>query len=129
MRMEPPPSLAWAKGTRPAATAAADPPLDPPGERLRSQGLWVAPQASGSVVGTLPSSGLLVRPAITSPASRKRLTSVVSAAAIAPAFFSARLPLVIGCPAYPANRSLIRNGTPRNGPSGNVVRAMSEEHT
>ncbi len=73
MRIEPPPSLACANGTMPLATAAAAPPLDPPGERVVSHGLWVAPQAIGSVVGTLPSSGLLVRPAITSPASRKRL--------------------------------------------------------
>ena len=32
MRMEPPPSLACATGTRPAATAAADPPDEPPVE-------------------------------------------------------------------------------------------------
>ena len=95
MRMEPPPSLACANGTMPLATAAAEPPLDPPGERLMSQGLWVAPQASGSVVGTLPSSGLLVRPAITKPASRKRLTNVVSASEIAFSFLSARLPLLM----------------------------------
>ena len=43
MRMEPPPSLAWAIGTSPAATAEADPPLDPPGEWERSQGLAVGP--------------------------------------------------------------------------------------
>ncbi len=96
MRIEPPPSLACANGTMPLATAAAEPPLDPPGERVRSHGLCVAPQASGSVVGTLPSSGLFVRPAVTRPTSRKRLTSVVSASEIAPSFFSARLPLVIG---------------------------------
>src|ERR1700720_144509 len=114
IRIEPPPSLACANGTMPLATAAAAPPLDPPGERLVSHGLWVAPQASGSVVGTLPSSGLLVRPAITRPALRYRLTSVGSASETPDAFFSARLPLVMGWPAYPANRSLIRNGTPRN---------------
>ena len=73
-----------------------------------SHGLWVAPQAIGSVVGTLPSSGLLVRPAITRPAPRKRLTSVVSASETTDAFFSARLPLVMGWPAYPANRSLMQ---------------------
>ncbi len=94
--MEPPPSLACANGTMPLATAAAAPPLEPPGERLVSHGLWVAPQASGSVVGRLPNSGLLVRPAITRPASRKRLTKVVSAGEITPSFLSARLPLVIG---------------------------------
>jgi len=33
IRIEPPPSLAWAIGTNPAATAAALPPLEPPGER------------------------------------------------------------------------------------------------
>ena len=33
MRIEPPPSLACANGTMPLATAAAEPPLDPPGER------------------------------------------------------------------------------------------------
>lgn len=32
IRSEPPPSLPWASGTRPAATAAADPLLDPPVE-------------------------------------------------------------------------------------------------
>src|SRR6185312_12009859 len=47
-----PPSLAWAKGTIPDATAAAAPPLDPPGVRVVSHGLWVAPHATGSVVGT-----------------------------------------------------------------------------
>ena len=39
MRIEPPVSLPMAIGTMPAATAAADPPLDPPGIRLRSHGL------------------------------------------------------------------------------------------
>jgi hypothetical protein len=34
--MDPPPSLACATGTRPAATAAAEPPLDPPVERPTS---------------------------------------------------------------------------------------------
>ena len=43
MRIDPPPSLAWAAGTSPAATAAADPPLEPPGDRDRSQGLRVGP--------------------------------------------------------------------------------------
>ena len=37
IRMEPPPSLAWATGTIPAATAAAEPPLEPPDERFVAQ--------------------------------------------------------------------------------------------
>src|SRR4051794_21945449 len=43
IRIEPPPSLAPANGTMPAATAAADPPLDPPEERVKSHGLRVGP--------------------------------------------------------------------------------------
>ncbi len=43
MRMEPPPSLAWAMGTIPAATAAADPPLDPPVVTPVFQGLRQGP--------------------------------------------------------------------------------------
>ncbi len=43
IRMEPPMSLPWARATIPEATAAAEPPLEPPGVRVVSQGLWVAP--------------------------------------------------------------------------------------
>ena len=39
IRIEPPPSLAWAIGTMPEATAAAEPPLEPPVVRSVSQGL------------------------------------------------------------------------------------------
>ena len=41
MRIEPPPSLPCASGTIPAATAAAEPPEEPPGVRSRSHGLRV----------------------------------------------------------------------------------------
>src|SRR2546421_4979359 len=58
-RMEPPMSLLWAPGTMPDATAAAEPPLEPPGLRVTSQGLCVAPYASGSVVRLDASSGVL----------------------------------------------------------------------
>ena len=43
MRIEPPPSLACASGTIPAATAAAAPPLEPPGVSAGSQGFLVGP--------------------------------------------------------------------------------------
>src|SRR5437667_2294850 len=72
MRIEPPPSLAWATGTMPEATAAADPPLDPPVERETSHGLRLGPYALGSVVGRIPSSGVFVLPIVTKPASLKR---------------------------------------------------------
>ena len=55
--MEPPPSLAWAMGTTPAATNAADPPDDPPTLRDRSHGLRVAPVNNDSVVDVSPNSG------------------------------------------------------------------------
>ena len=41
--MEPEVSEPMAKGTRPAATAAADPLEDPPDQRVRSQGLRPGP--------------------------------------------------------------------------------------
>ena len=43
MRSEPPPSLPWATGSMPPATAAAAPPEEPPGVRSVSHGLRVAP--------------------------------------------------------------------------------------
>ena len=43
VRIEPPPSLAVQNGTRPAETAADEPPLEPPGVRVGSQGLRVTP--------------------------------------------------------------------------------------
>ena len=70
MRIEPPPSLPCATGTMPAATAAAEPPLEPPGERVGSHGLCDGPYASGSVDGMVPSSGTLVLPITTRPAAR-----------------------------------------------------------
>src|SRR5438045_4033507 len=61
-----------AAGTMPDATAAAEPLLDPPGVRSRSQGLrvprgWVA---ANSVVTVLPR--------ITAPASRSAATAAAS---------------------------------------------------
>lgn len=49
IRIEPPPSLPCAKGSNPAATAAAAPPLDPPAERERSHGVRAGAKPSGSV--------------------------------------------------------------------------------
>jgi len=49
MRIDPPPSLACAIGAMPDATAAAAPPLDPPGVWSVFQGLRVTPSARLSV--------------------------------------------------------------------------------
>ena len=48
MRIEPPPSLAWAIGNMPPATAAAAPPLEPPGRAARVPG--VAGRAEAAVL-------------------------------------------------------------------------------
>ena len=74
MRTLPMPSLPWATGTIPAATAAADPPLDPPGVRARSQGLRVMP-CTESVAPKTQSSGTRVSPTTTPPAARMRATT------------------------------------------------------
>ncbi len=81
MRIDPPPSEPVARGTRPAATAAAEPPDDPPGERSSAHGLRVAPNTGFTVSGMKPSSGVLVLPTTTHPAARRRSTSAESAVA------------------------------------------------
>lgn len=72
MRIEPPPSLAWARGTSPAATAAAEPPDEPAAENDRSHGLWVTPSRSDSVLPRRPISDVVVLPIVTRPAASSR---------------------------------------------------------
>ena len=55
-RIDPPVSLPMASGTSPAATAAADPPEDPPGTRPRSHGFEVEPRVACWVVIPQPNS-------------------------------------------------------------------------
>ena len=52
----------------PLATAAAEPPLEPPLLCARFHGLCVGPYACGSVVGISPNSGVFVLPTMTKPA-------------------------------------------------------------
>ena len=63
--MEPPPSVAWATGTIPAATEAAAPPLEPPGVWSIFHGFRHTPKATDSVVAASPTSGVFVFPKIT----------------------------------------------------------------
>lgn len=81
MRTEPAPSEPSAAGTRPAATAAAEPPDEPPGVWPVCHGLRVAPKARPSVNGHWPSSQELVLPTITAPAALSRRTDSLSAVA------------------------------------------------
>ena len=55
--MEPPVSVPVAAGVRPPATAAAEPPDEPPGLRVASKGLPVAPNSGLSVTPPEPHHG------------------------------------------------------------------------
>ena len=115
MRIEPPPSFPCAIGTMPDATAAAEPPLEPPADRVRSCGLRVGPWNSGSVEPFLPSSGVLVMPSTITPASRARATARLSA--LATSSDHSRDPRDVGSPVTCAPSAFTRYGTPANGPS------------
>ena len=71
--------LAWLKLVRipNLATAAADPPEDPPGTRSRSSGLRVTPKALVWVELPMANSSMLVRPRNTTPCL-SRLSSAVA---------------------------------------------------
>jgi len=74
VRIDPPPSLAVAKGTMALETAALEPPLEPPGVRSRSQGLRVTPRSGLAVYAHAPNSGVAVFPIAMAPALRRRPT-------------------------------------------------------
>src|SRR5206468_4324169 len=77
-RIDPPVSDPKAAGTKPAAIAAALPPLDPPGTRDGSWGLRVGPNAEFSVEDPMANSSRLVLPTTTAPAPARRDTIVAS---------------------------------------------------
>ena len=80
IRVDPPPSEAVDTGTNPAATAAAEPPLDPPGVLPSPHGLVVTPKAKVRVKLSVPNSGAAVLPTGTPPAARRRATWIESLA-------------------------------------------------
>src|SRR5580693_8877987 len=77
-RIDPPVSLPSPIGTMPAATAAADPPEEPPGTRSRSWGLRVGPKAEFSVEDPIANSSRLALPTKTAPAARSFSITVAS---------------------------------------------------
>ena len=105
-------SVPIASGASNAATAAADPPPDPPGMRSRSHGLWVGPNAECSVDEPIANSSMLVLPRIGSPAALTRAATVASYGGIQPS--SSREPAVVGSPLV-ATMSLTAIGTPASG--------------
>src|SRR5687768_8244207 len=112
-RIEPPVSEPRASGTTRAATAAADPPLDPPGVRVTSQGFFDGPRAEFSVEEPIANSSRLVLPTITAPASSRRVTTVALYGGTKPARILDDA--VVGTPAVHM-LSLMAIGTPCSGP-------------
>jgi hypothetical protein len=69
-------SVPSAHGAWPAATAAALPPLEPPGTRAVSHGLRTGPKAEFSFDEPMANSSWLVLPSSGAPASSRRCTTV-----------------------------------------------------
>ena len=78
MRTEPPMSVPSAMLTQPEATAAPEPPEEPPGVRAGFQGLRVMPHSGLCVKPAKANSGVVVLPTTMAPASRKRCTMMAS---------------------------------------------------
>ena len=77
-RTEPPVSVPVVSGTSPAATAAAEPPDEPPGTRVLSQGFFTGPKYEFSLPEPMANSSQLSLPTQTAPASRTLRTTVAS---------------------------------------------------
>ena len=78
MRIEPPPSPPVAIGTRPPATAAAEPADDPPVVRVLSHGLRVTPCSFVTLTLSPPNSDAVVWPKRLAPPARNRSICVES---------------------------------------------------
>src|SRR3954454_2046250 len=113
--MEPPVSVPIASGASNDATAAAEPPPDPPGIRSRSQGLWVGPYAECSVDEPIANSSMLVLPRIGRPAARRRAATGAPSGAPPPSRTGE--PQVVGRPSV-ASTSLTATGTPSSADAG-----------
>src|SRR5213593_4395216 len=77
-RTDPPVSVPSAQMASPDATAAAEPPDEPPGTRSRSHGLCTGPKAECSFDEPIANSSQFVLPSRTDPASRSRAHGVQS---------------------------------------------------
>ena len=108
-RIEPPVSVPSASGARPAATAAAEPPLEPPGTMRASHGLCVGPKAECSVDEPIANSSMLVLPSGINPAARARVTTPASYSGRCPSRM--REPAVVSSPRT-QRMSLSAIGTP-----------------
>src|SRR3954468_19862884 len=112
-RIDPPVSEPRPRAAIPDATAAALPPLEPPGTRLGSCGLRVGPNAEFSVLDPIANSSRLVLPTTTAPAARRRSTTVASYGGRQPSRI--RDEQVVGTPRVHM-LSFSATGTPASGP-------------
>ena len=130
MRIDPPPSLAVTRGRTSPASAAAEPPLEPPGVRAGSQGDRVTPKRRFLVTAMCPNSGVFVLPTTMAPAPLRRSTWIESS--VATRSRKRRDPCEVTSPAA-SSRSLTPRGTPSRGrarpramrPSARRASAMS----
>ena len=76
--IDPPVSEPRAHGVRPADTAAADPPPEPPGTRVGSHGFLLGPKAEFSVDDPIANSSVFVLPSSCRPAALQRAATVES---------------------------------------------------
>ena len=101
-------------GVNPAASAAAEPPLEPPGDFSVFHGFRVAPYTLFEVNAVAPNSGLFVLPMMIAPASRSRDTTESSTSSVGPSAYSAD-PDVVTWP-YTRAMSFTKNGKPARAP-------------
>ena len=111
--IDPAESVPVAPGTSPAATAAADPPLEPPVVRLGSRGLRDSGPSRFLVSPSSPNAGVFVLPTITAPAARSRETTMQSSSGTLSR--KASEPYVVRRPRV-SWRSFTPIGTPSSGP-------------
>jgi hypothetical protein len=115
MRSDPPVSEPVHSGKKLAASAAAEPPDEPPAMRLAPKGLPVAPQTRLRLFPPAPISGTFVFARMIAPAARRRATIGISLSGMYP---RARiLPWVVNKPLVFC-KSFTPIGNPSSGPIG-----------
>ena len=124
--IEPPPSVDVAAAAKPAASAALDPPLEPPGDQLDPHGFRVEPNKRFEVYASKANSGAFVFPTTIAPAARSRPGTRPSWVA-GGAEENSSEPCVVTNPAT-SSMSLTRIGTPSRGLTCSP-RAILASHT